>query len=99
MDEIPSLPKPTPPEKGIALLPPVCAVEHCLDRQIGPSTEKANHQMPLLYVHLSHFANATVIAISCPHVVADQFGKVNIVKAWVGLIEDETPPPMIDDRI
>jgi len=50
---------------------------------------------PMLLVHLSTFADATVITISHPHVLGDQMGLMNIVKAWLGMLEGNPPPPMI----
>jgi len=50
---------------------------------------------PMLLVHLSTFADATVITISHPHVLGDQMGLMNIVKVWLGMLEGNPPPPMI----
>jgi hypothetical protein len=49
----------------------------------------------LLYIHLSLFTDTTVIAISYPHTLSDQFGISNIMRAWFGLIRGETPPAMV----
>ncbi|KAG5993530.1 hypothetical protein E4U54_003332 [Claviceps lovelessii] len=50
---------------------------------------------PLLYVHLSLFADATVITTSLPHTVADQMGLANIINAWTGLVDGRLPPPFV----
>ncbi|KAK2616930.1 hypothetical protein QQS21_000018 [Conoideocrella luteorostrata] len=48
---------------------------------------------PFLYIHLSLFTDASVVCLSIPHVVADQFGLASIMKAWLGLMEGKAPPP------
>jgi hypothetical protein len=48
---------------------------------------------PLLYVHLSLYTDATVIALGLPHVLADQMGVANIMRAWFGLAYENTTPP------
>jgi hypothetical protein len=51
---------------------------------------------PLLFVHLSLFTDATVVALSYPHALSDQLGVANIMRAWFGLAyKNETPPEMI----
>jgi hypothetical protein len=72
IDTITSLPKVTPPEKGVTLLPPLSLVESWFRLSDWPFHRKDKPpDAPLLYVHMSLFTDATVIAISCPHVVAD----------------------------
>lgn len=44
---------------------------------------------------MSLCTDATVIAISCPHVVGDQFGMANIMKALLGQTRGEAPPSMV----
>jgi len=51
--------------------------------------------VPSMLVNLSQFSDATVLAISLPHVVGDQMGLANIISAWMGLLEGKTPPPLI----
>jgi hypothetical protein len=36
--------------------------------------------------------------MSCPHVLADQFGVANIVKAWLTVAREEAPPDMLGYR-
>lgn len=96
IDKVPSFPKATPPENGLALLPHLQSVESWLrpaDWPLNRITEPPN--VPLLYVHISLFADATSVGVSCPHVVVDQFGLANIIRAWLGLVKGDAPPPMI----
>ena len=44
---------------------------------------------------MSLFADAAVLGINCPHILVDQFGKANIMRAWLGLIKGEVPQPMV----
>lgn len=48
----------------------------------------------MLYVHLTKFSDGTALAISVPHVFADQGGLANIIKAWLAVIDGKTPPEM-----
>ncbi|KAM0543811.1 hypothetical protein ACHAPJ_012118 [Fusarium lateritium] len=50
---------------------------------------------PLLCVHLTFFKDAAVVALSCPHTLADQSGVANIVKAWLAVVEGKAPPEMV----
>ncbi|KAI1855917.1 hypothetical protein JX265_012000 [Neoarthrinium moseri] len=83
-------------EKTISILPSISSVDELFRPADWPLERKDEPpNAPLLFVHLTFFADATVVAISCPHVLADQFGLANIVKAWLGVIEGKTPPPMV----
>jgi hypothetical protein len=96
IDKVVPLLKTPPPEKGVALLPPVDSIDSLLRPADWPFEQKDEPpNAPLLYIHLSLFTDATAIAISCPHAVADQFGMANIVKAWLGLTRGEAPPSMV----
>ena len=96
IERIASFLKPTAPEMGFTLLPPLSTVEESFRPSNWPLNVKGNTlDTPLLYVHVSLFGDASVIAISMPHMVGDQFGKANIMKAWLGLIKGEAPPPMV----
>ncbi|RTE82406.1 hypothetical protein BHE90_003034 [Fusarium euwallaceae] len=53
---------------------------------------------PLLSIHLTIFSDASVLTISCPHVLADQFGVASIVKAWLKVAKGDTPPDMLGYR-
>jgi hypothetical protein len=102
IDKVPSFPKATPADKGPALLPHLRAVESWLQPTDWPCDRKSEKpNVPMLYVHISLFADATSVGISCPHVLVDQFGMANIVKAWLGLVKGDAPPAMIgvDDDI
>lgn len=85
-------------EKGVTLLDSIKDV----DKVVRPSTwpfevkDEPASGAPLLFVHLSLYTDATVIALGLPHVLADQMGVANIVRAWLGLAyENTTPPEMI----
>ena len=56
---------------------------------------------PLLLFHVSLFTNSTVLAISMTHILGDQLGVANILRASLGLINGVVPPPMLgyDDDI
>ncbi|KAL3477733.1 hypothetical protein BJX99DRAFT_225647 [Aspergillus californicus] len=87
---------PPPAEGGLTFLHSVDDVDRIVCPATWPFERKDEPpNAPLLYVHLSLFTDATVIAISCPHVVADQFGVANIMRAWFGLTRGETPVPMV----
>jgi hypothetical protein len=82
--------------KGVTFLPPVDAVEDAFIPSTWPTSRKDEApDSPLLYVHLTFATDATVIATSLPHTVADQYGLGNIMKAWLGLVEGKIPPPMV----
>ncbi|KAK4099721.1 hypothetical protein N658DRAFT_508539 [Parathielavia hyrcaniae] len=83
------------PEGGVAVLPSVEVVDTLFRPQHWPLTLDAEPDAPLLFVHLSLFADATVITISYPHILADQLGLANILKAWLGLVDGKVPPPMV----
>lgn len=96
IDKIPSFPRATPPEKGVTLLPHLSSVESWFRPSDWPFHRKDEPpDAPLLYVHMSLFTDATVIAMSFPHAFADQFGMANIMKAWLGLTRGEEPPSMV----
>lgn len=95
IDKLDSLPKATPPDKGISLLPPLSSIENWFRPANWPYELTDAPGAPLLYVHMSLFTDATVIATSLPHVVADQFGLANIMKAWLGQVKGKAPPSMV----
>lgn len=85
-----------PQDKGPVLLPSMKVVDSWFRPADWPyhrSDESPDD--PLLFVHLSAFFDATVICISMPHVLADQMGLANIIKAWMGLLDGKEPSPMI----
>jgi hypothetical protein len=90
------LPKTTPPGQGVVLLPSPEAFDKWFRPLDWPYEQKDEPNAPLLHVHMSTFTdNTTVIAISCPHAVGDQYGMANIMKAWLGLAKGEAPPAMV----
>ncbi|KAL4864684.1 hypothetical protein BDV12DRAFT_200848 [Aspergillus spectabilis] len=85
-----------PDDKGVSFLPPIDAIEEAFIPSSWPTCRKdETPNAPLLYVHLTFATDATVIATSLPHTVADQYGLSNIMKAWLGLAEGRSPPPMV----
>jgi hypothetical protein len=50
----------------------------------GPDT-------PLLLVHVTRFADATVVALNLPHAVTDQMGFGSLITAWMQLVKGEIP--------
>lgn len=85
-----------PPGNGMILFPSVASIDKKFSPDHWPFERKDEPtNAPLLYVHLSLFPDATAIAISCPHVVVDQCGMANIMRAWLGLTRGEDPPPMV----
>jgi hypothetical protein len=90
------LPKTTPPALGVVLLPSPETFDKWFRPSDWPFEQKDEPNAPLLHVHMSTFTDdTTVIAISCPHAVGDQYGLANIMKAWLGLTKGELPPAMV----
>lgn len=86
-----------PAEEGVRLLPPLGTVEHLFRPADWPYECKDEPpNAPLLYVHLSRFSDASVVAISMPHSLGDQFGLATIMRAWLAQARGESPPPMMD---
>lgn len=85
-------------DKGVTLLHSCKEVDNIVrpatwphDREDEPAAGA-----PLLFVHLSLFTDATVVALGWPHMLADQMGVANIVRAWFDLCyKNETPPEML----
>jgi hypothetical protein len=46
---------------------------------------------PLLLVHITRYADATVVALNLPHAVTDQMGFGSLITAWMQLVKGETP--------
>lgn len=83
------------PGDGVAFLPNMETIDARLRPQDWPYERKDEPpNSPLLYVHLTKFSDGAVLAMSVPHVFADQGGLANIVKAWLAVIEGKTPPGM-----
>lgn len=91
-----------PPANEVSFFPSIHSVEHLFKPSDWPIAMKDDPpNSPLLFVHLTFFADATVVTINCPHVTTDQYGLSNIIKAWMGVVENKAPPPMIgyDDDV
>lgn len=83
------------PGDGVAFLPNMETIDARLRPQDWPYERKDEPpNSPLLYVRLTKFSDGAVLAMSVPHVFADQGGLANIVKAWLAVIEGKTPPEM-----
>ncbi|KAJ4252778.1 hypothetical protein NW762_010684 [Fusarium torreyae] len=84
------------PGDGLAFLPSMDDVDKLLRPSDWPFERKDEpSNSPLLYVHLTFFNDAAVVALSCPHTLADQSGVANIVKAWLAVVEGKPPPKMV----
>ncbi|EWG50932.1 hypothetical protein FVEG_10050 [Fusarium verticillioides 7600] len=83
------------PGDGVAFLPNMETIDARLRPQDWPYERKDEPpSSPLLYVHLTKFSDGAVLAISLPHVFADQGGLANIVKAWLTVIDGKVPTQM-----
>ncbi|KAI1045059.1 hypothetical protein LB505_009368 [Fusarium chuoi] len=84
------------PGDGVAFLPDMETIDARLRPKDWPYERKDEPpNSPLLYVHLTKFSDGAALAMSVPHVFADQGGLANIIKAWLTVIEGKTPPEMI----
>ncbi|KAF5655815.1 hypothetical protein F25303_296 [Fusarium sp. NRRL 25303] len=84
------------PGDGVAFLPDMEIIDARLRPKDWPYERKDEPpNSPLLYVHLTKFSDGAALAMSVPHVFADQGGLANIIKAWLAVIEGKTPPEMI----
>ncbi|KAF5644070.1 hypothetical protein F52700_2638 [Fusarium sp. NRRL 52700] len=87
------------PSDGVAFLPDMETIDARLRPQDWPYERKDEPpNSPLLYVHLTKFSDGAALAMSVPHVFADQGGLANIVKAWISVIEGKIPPEMTGYR-
>lgn len=87
------------PGQNFAFLPSMDTIDGMLRPYEWPFERKDEPiDSPLLYFHLTNFSDATIIAMSCPHILADQSGVANIVKAWICVLEGKTPPAMMGYR-
>lgn len=55
----------------------------------GPDT-------PLLLVHITRYADATVVALNLPHAVTDQMGFGSLITAWMQLVKGEDPAEFLE---
>ncbi|KAJ5160781.1 BCL5p [Penicillium canariense] len=51
---------------------------------------------PLLFVHITKYTNATIVALNLPHAVSDQMGFGSMIKAWIRVVAGETPMEFLD---
>lgn len=83
--------------KEITILPDVTVLESCwipTDWPILRNQDKP--ETPLLLVHLTYYADATVIAVSLPHCVSDQLGLGSVLSSWTDIIKGKEPLPFIN---
>lgn len=87
------------PSQNVSFLPSMDVIDKLFRPADWPFERKDEPpNAPLLYVHLTIFSDASIVAIGCPHVLADQFGVANIVKAWLTVARGEAPPDMLGYR-
>ncbi|CAK7217752.1 hypothetical protein SBRCBS47491_003277 [Sporothrix bragantina] len=85
-------------DSGVAFLPPVTDY----DEHFRPSSwpydyDESPADAPILYFHLTFYDDATVVAISLPHVVGDQLGTASLVRGWMNVLAGKAPPPLMED--
>lgn len=88
-------------QAGVRMLPLTDSVDNLFRPSEWPLHLADEVDAPLLLVHISLFTNSTVITISMTHILGDQLGLANILRAWLGLLDGKVPPPMLgyDDDI
>ncbi|KAB5542580.1 hypothetical protein GE09DRAFT_1191888 [Coniochaeta sp. 2T2.1] len=86
---------PSSPHGGPILLAGTDVVDAHFRPQHWPMTMSDEPDAPLLLIHMSLYSDATVIATSAPHMLADQMGLALIVRAWMGVVKGQAPPPMV----
>ncbi|GKT54271.1 hypothetical protein ColTof4_06417 [Colletotrichum tofieldiae] len=95
MDEAAHVPKATAPERGVTLHQPLSAALKPLMPSSWPLERKHEYPgAPTVWVHVSTFTDGTVVGVNLPHALSDQLGLRNILKAWLGILKGEAPPPM-----
>lgn len=67
-----------------------------LERAWTPSTWPPERKYeapdtPLLLVHVTKYADATVVSLNIPHMVVDQMGLGSLITAWMQIVKGETP--------
>ena len=55
-------------------------------------------EAPILFVHLTHHTDGTVVGLNIPHSVCDMFGVGSLVRAWMQVQAGKTPAPFIQLR-
>jgi hypothetical protein len=93
-DAVPALKRPA--AEGVAILPKMDKIGPCFEPADWPTHRRHDTpDSPMIYVHVQSYSDATVVSINFLHVLADQLGLVNIMKAWLGLAGGKEPPPMV----
>lgn len=87
------------PSQKVSFLPSMDVIDKLFRPADWPFERKHEPvNAPLLYIHLTIFSDASVVALGCPHALSDQFGVANIVKAWLTVARRESPPDMLGYR-
>ncbi|CAK7200044.1 hypothetical protein SEUCBS139899_002732 [Sporothrix eucalyptigena] len=100
---VPKLMKTPGPEdcegtSGVAFLPAVTDYDHEFRPDSWPyHLEDDPADTPILFFHLTFYDDATVVAISLPHVVGDQLGTASLMRGWMNVLAGKAPPPMMDE--
>lgn len=83
--------------KEITILPDVTVLESCWIPTNWPILRNQDKpETPLFLVHLTYYADATVIAVSLPHCVSDQLGLGSVLSSWTDIIKGKEPLPFIE---
>ncbi|PNY27768.1 Alpha-1,2-mannosidase family protein [Tolypocladium capitatum] len=96
------LPRSTPTQPARAACFAPCSVPE-LEAQWIPSDWPLERRLerpdtPLLLVHITSYTDATVLALSLPHAVADQMGYASVIRAWLQLVAGQEPAPFLELR-
>lgn len=88
-------------KSGVRMLPLTDSVDELFRPSQWPMDFADEVDAPFLLMHMSLFTNSTVLAISIPHIIGDQLGLANILRAALRLVDGVVPPPMLgyDDDI
>ncbi|ERS95274.1 uncharacterized protein SPSK_06167 [Sporothrix schenckii 1099-18] len=85
---------------GMVFLPPVMVYDAAFRPANWPfHVADDPTDSPILYIHMTLYDDASVLAMSVPHMVTDQMGLTTLVNAWMGVLAGQTPPPLIDDPL
>ncbi|KIH87022.1 hypothetical protein SPBR_04892 [Sporothrix brasiliensis 5110] len=85
---------------GMVFLPPVTVYDAAFRPASWPfHVADDPSDSPILYIHMTLYEDASVLAMSVPHIVTDQMGLTTLVNAWMGVLAEQTPPPLIDDPL
>lgn len=57
-----------------------------------PKTSRfEDHDLPLLFVHITKYTDATIVSMNLPHSVSDQMGFASLITAWTQVMKGEAP--------